>query len=176
MITKLVFAIVATLLLLPAPGPVLRFNAEDVWSISAQTYNAADRHDLIEEDGVTCDVSRRPEARPCGIDIAAVAMHMLMLQGQPTNVWPADVNWQSYDWRHDEAQATTDIQLAVEIWTDAPAGSRMYWMACSIIPSEPDVSICAGVDRLDHFNYYRIPSVDILALADYFDAGEFPVR
>jgi hypothetical protein len=138
-------------------GGMLRgLQPEQVFEIALQLDDGATSYQIADLGGVegVCDLAQPATARDCQIDLVALAQQFEQLVVvEYLAQMPESVQWHV-------GGPTTPVVLAADVrqW-DAQADQARQWrVACSVLPDQPELAVCAVVNRLDHFNYVLVYS------------------
>lgn len=107
--------------------------------------------DMGGDEGA-CDMTQPVESRECHYDLTSLARHFEQLVAvEYVPGLPASVQWHV-------GGPMTPVYLAAEVrqWDAQTNQARQWRIACSVLPDQPDMAVCAVIDRLDHFNYVLV--------------------
>jgi hypothetical protein len=126
---------------------------------------------MRQPDDTVLDYARPAWAQPVNASVVYLAEQLAaipVLDYLPDR--PASVNWDAWDWQamRTKPGGYTEVNLVVRARTYHPETkvARVWWVAGSIIPDEPDKEIFYRADRLDHFNWMTAPADDVLAFIE----------
>ena len=155
----------------------LRFNPKDIFYLWAQTETDLNKDTDYREfewrDGVTCDLSRPPDTRRCDLNIVDIAGWFAAIPAlEYVSRLPPSVQWDGWDWERMQPKpgGYTPVVLMASLKGYDGEQAGQWFIACSIVPDDPDKAVCEVAYRFGHFNYVLVPADRILQIVEALKA------
>jgi hypothetical protein len=150
-------------------GSIFRgMNPEHVFQISILPNQGADYRQFtyVSDKLGACDLSRPPQVRECHVDLFTLARqfrHVDIVKSVPSV--PASIRWEAWDWEtmSMKPDGYTPIMLAAEIkeWDAENNRGHQWWLACSMLPDNPQLAVCQETDFIDDRQPHAIVRIDL---------------